>query len=191
MGFGRIALVGLLSLAGCDSYTTGIVWKDIEGSLRNPTEHSVRYFTPAQRIEGTKVVDEKFDVWARTDLISGQVEANPLNVWAKGHWESFGVGLSYYPFSRDSNPRIRGDLGTNLDHIGVDMKGRMGPISTDVHDSIWTWGVSAGATLEYDLSANTSLVVSGGYSLTDNHTNKATADFDGGYGFVGLKFTLP
>lgn len=146
---------------------------------------------PFVRVQANKKLYERVEGRVWVDGIQGNVGTTQYSVRGEftGNVESVGTGVSYYPFSRN----LSFDLGAEILHADGDVTGKMSRIGREFHDEVIGWGVNFGVTGECPVTKRVSVFVSGGYSFTHNWTSGEGLDydFDGAYGFIGLKIELP
>ena len=168
-----------------DDIRVGGMVREIKGEWKAFDLERDIYFTRAQ---GNYRINDKLEGFVRLDSTRGKTGTSQYFIRGKvkGYIESFGAGISYFPFSKN----FSFDLGTEIFYADVDIDGKFNLAKISFDDSFFGFGANAGITREIPLSDNFSIVASGGYMLTDNKSKYINFDFDSLYGFVGLKLAL-
>jgi hypothetical protein len=183
MKIGRLGITaGLLSLVlGCSSIRTGLGYREVSGNHRRV--FNVNRSIPFIRIQGNREIVKNLETYGRFDFSCGGFDVNPemLRGNVNGHFESFGVGLSY--FLADN---LSVDFGGELAHAGIDMNVDWGKFSMSSPDNIYWGGLYLGATYEKKFSKNGFFFISGGYNLNDNWADRVNCELSGFSGVVGV-----
>ena len=192
----KAAIAGILTLAGCndfpdflkaDSYSVGMNVRRVKGRWK---AFHVGKEVPYFRIQGNKKLDENLDIYLRGDFTSREFQERSysVDVDIRGDMQSLGTGISFYPFKQRE---LSLDAGVEAFHANVTAIGEKFNFSARVEDSVYGYGANVGVSYNHKIKDNLSFVASGGYNFTDTSTERTAFDFDGPYGFVGLKLTLP
>ena len=186
---------GLIAVAfGCngaiekiisDSVETGVVVREVKGKYRG---FEVEKMISLQRVRLKKRLDKNAAGYAGIDYAKNEIGAkhDVLEGKARGSFEGVGVGIDYFPCSEN----LGFELGAEFFHCDYDMIGSFGMVKQKTPDEIYGWGINAGIIGELPINNRISFVCSGGYNLTDNFTKRANTNFDGAYGFFGVKINL-
>lgn len=192
----KLVLTGILALASCseipnfmkpDSYSTGMNVRRAKGRWKVfHVDKEVPYF----RIQGNKKINENLDVYLRGDFTSRAFEERSysVDIDIRGNMQSFGSGINFYPFKQRE---LSLDAGVEAFYANVQVIGSKFNLSARVDDSVYGYGVNIGTSYNKKIKDNLSFTASCGYNFTDNSTKRISLDFDGFYGFIGLKVELP
>jgi len=194
---GRSLAVGLIGFAcGCgeladrikpDSYEEGIAARQVSGSFRGFKADRI---IPLGRARLNRKIDlgGKFESYFGVDYNKGEVgAAHPVfEGFGRGSFNGVNTGLKYAPFSKNWGF----ELGGELFYCEYDMIGGLGEFKQKTSDELFGWGLNAGLFGEIPINDRVSIIGSAGYNFTDNFTRNANVDFDGVYGFVGVKIKL-
>jgi len=169
-----------------DSFRTGVIVREVNAKYGL---FKIKENMPMVRFQMNKKLDDHLDVYGRFDVTRGKFRTSQyfIDGSASGYFESFGLGINYYPL--DSR-NFSFDFGGEVFHSKVDLSGKLGSI-IKIPDEIWGFGLNFGVSGRLPLSENISIIGSVGYNFTDNNSKNVGFDFDGGYLFGGIEIGLP
>lgn len=171
-----------------DSISSGLVVRQVGGKLK---PYEKRTNINLMRAQANYKLTDKVSVWDRFDFTYGDVKFSQhlTELDVRGHFESFGVGVSYFPFEKKKN--LSFDFGGELFYADIpSITGKIGLFKNEISDNVFGYGLNAGVSLKKEIRKNISFVFSGGYNFTGNSSSRVDYDFDGFYGFVGLRIDI-
>ena len=186
---------GLMVVAfGCNATTekitlysaeTGVVVREVKGKYRG---FEVEKMISLQRVRLKKRLEKNVAGYVGIDYAKNEIGAkhDVLEGKVRGSFEGIGAGIGYFPFSKN----LGFEFGAEFFHCDYDMIGSLGMLKQKTPDEIYGWGINAGIVGELPIDNRISLIGSGGYNFTDNFTKRANTNFDGAYGFFGVKINL-
>ena len=145
---------------------------------------------PFSRVQVNHRLDEKTDVYRRFDYIQGELDAkrNILNGSVTGQFESGGIGIRHFPFSKYWGV----EMGVEAFHADYDMNGRLGQVKMKIPDSASGFGGTVGliSAVPLDKKEKVFLEFSTGYNFGKSWAEKADVNFNGLYGTLGIRINL-
>jgi hypothetical protein len=217
MKLGRIRtgiIGGLVALlAGCDAiggrfmpreYQTGISVRKVQGSFSYPTKRFMK-FKAKQEISYLSLYEFGEDVdwfepqrcrpYTGLSLTSGQFGATPFgnSVFVQGQMFSFEAGLDFplTPVNNSSKWSAGVYAGVIGSYADFNMKGSVGPVDSNVRDSLVEAGGKFGFRGGYKIDKNNSIVVSVFYTASESHARHADTDLSGRGAFLGWQISRP
>lgn len=167
--------------------SAGIVARQLRGSNLG---FKVDTVMPVWEVRAKKKLAENLDAYVKGQFNKGAVGAgHPIaDGEGKGHFESAGVGLDYFPFKT----RALGlEAGMEMYYADYEMRGGLGPIQAATPDSFWGGGGNLGLVGEIplDKKQRCSLVWGVGHNFTATEAKEARVNMSGWYGGLSLQFS--
>ncbi len=185
--------LALILSAGCmqdfkpKNHRVGLVFREARGSWEIFRDQK---YVPSLRLQTNYELKDNLDLWTRLETTQGHfgLDMYHVNGEVSGNLNSFGVGVSYFPFNQDN---LSLDAGGEIFHANATFEGELGIFDGRVQDTIFGWGANLGATYEHPIKDNVFFFATSGINFTDNTSKRGRFDFDGFYAGIGLGITLP
>lgn len=149
-----------------------------------------------------KKLADSLDAYGRVQFNQGTLSAQHDILWGKAErdFQSFGVGLNYFPL----DTRLIGlEVGMEVFRAEYEMQGGLGPIRQITPDRFWGGGANLGAVRKIPLNKRGKwhFIWGAGYNFTplesrfltgftETNTRKARVDLGGWYEIIGIEISL-
>ena len=179
-----IAICLSLACRAPDFVSVGLGYRNAYWSYRLSEK---RKNIPFARAELDYKLKNDLEGFLRLDFIKGDFRfTDNVEHFVEGDFEAFGAGLRFYPFRE----YFALETGAEVFRAEADAFGDFKLFKLGANDTVYGWGINAGAVAEFPLSDGAKIFISGGYNFTDNESKKIYFDFDGYYAFLGLKISI-